>query len=124
MKELTGRADTLRVSALCLPERMTAIQQGFDSLLSATAAEFAVLQAALQIARGNHIRMIGIGTHLTTERLLRGAISTRGEVAVRALLRGVGRLNLNERDATFGGTPVQLLDDMGQVGGLQIGIHA
>src|SRR5262249_20814690 len=61
---------------------------------------------------------------LTTERLLVGAVRASDMVTAMAFLRAVGARDCSSADASFGGSPGDLLGEVGQIGGIERGVHA
>src|SRR5258707_13939154 len=109
MRGLTRRAAARSAAVLCSPVRMPLVEQAFDSLLVLTNPERLIIEAALQIAGGHNISMVRPSAALTAERLLVGTVGTGGEVAARAFLGGVSRVDGHQGDTAFGGSPFELL---------------
>jgi hypothetical protein len=118
------RAVGLGPTVLGRPVLVALVEQVLDGLLSATGSKLTVRQAAFQVASSHDMSMIGISAHLAAERLLVGAVSTMGEVAAWAALRGISRWNGDEGEAAFAGCPVELLEHVAELGRLQVTVQA
>ena len=67
--------------------------------------------------------MRAVATDHAAKRLLVASVGSIGIVTHATRLRGVGALNFRCCSAPLGGIPGDLLGDVRQVGGVQVGIH-
>ena len=77
----------------------------------------------LDVDRRVEIGMRAVATDHTAKRLLVGPVRTVDIVTDTALLRGIGASDPDGGDSSFGGIPGDLLGDVRQVGGVQVGVH-
>src|SRR5438128_201965 len=102
---------------------MPPVEQSLDLLLAATELHLAVGEARLMIARRVFVGVAAQAAHHTAERLLRGAIGVRDVLTARARLRGIGRLPSAGRLPALAPSPGQLLRQLAEVAGGEIGVH-
>jgi len=100
---------------------MPAQQQGFDGFPVLAGAQLLVCQAVLDVDGGVEISVRAVATDPTAKRLLVGPVGPVHVVAHAALLRGIGALDPDGSNSSFGGVPGDLPGDVPQVGGVQIG---
>jgi hypothetical protein len=67
--------------------------------------------------------MRGLMTGQAAKRLLIGSVLPMNVMTCIAFLRGIGAFHSGGLYPSFGGIPANLLGDMCQIGGIQIGIH-
>ncbi len=103
---------------------MPGVEQGFDFLLAATRLHLAVMEASLVIDRRIDIGMKSQAARLAAERLLFRPVGTGNEMTARAFLRRISRPPCLNGLPTLFGAPGELLGQVGQVGRIQIGVHA
>jgi hypothetical protein len=102
---------------------MPAQQQGFDGFPVLAGAQLLVCQAVLNVDGGVEISVRAVAADPTAKRLLVGPVGPVHVVAHAALLRGIGALDPDGSNSSFGGIPGDLPGDVPQVGGVQIGVH-
>ena len=103
---------------------MPPYEQRFDFFPIFAGVEFFVSPASFDF--GGRVE-IGVGlksTDLTAKRLLVGSVGSIWIMTDAALLRRVGAPDLSYGNAPFSCIPGELLGDVGQVGGVQVGIHS
>lgn len=98
-------------------------KQGFHLFAILANLQFPISQAVLDIGGGVEISMRPLPTDPTAKRLLIGPVRSIRIVAHTAFLGGIGTLDPFGPHAAFGGSPGDLLRDMGQIGGPQVGVH-
>jgi len=102
---------------------MPAQEQGFDCFSILAGTQFGISCSTRKIQSSVVVRMCLKTADLTAKRLLIGSVGTIYIMAHTAFLGGIGTLDPDRLSPTFGGIPGNLLGDMCQVGGTQIGIH-
>src|SRR5258708_10980129 len=102
---------------------MSLHEQGFDGFPVLAGTQFIVSPAMLDVDRCVEIGMRAMTANLTAKRLLVGPVGFVWVVAHTALLGGISALDSDCGYASFGGIPGELLGDVCQVGGVQIGVH-
>src|SRR5438874_12866631 len=102
---------------------MPPVQQGFDLVLAATALHLTVGEARLMIARRVFVGVAAQAAHHTAERLLCAAIGVRDVLTARARLRGIRRLPRAGPLPALAPSPGQLLRQLAEVAGGEIGGH-
>jgi hypothetical protein len=88
-------------------------KQGFDVSPSLTGLQFSIAKPFGNVGRGIQIGVEAVIADHTTERLLIWSIGSICVVTHTAFLRGIGGLDPGGLYPPFGGSPGQLLRDMG-----------
>src|SRR6266851_2550975 len=77
----------------------------------------------LDVCCSIQVSVCAVATDPTAKRLLVGPVGLIWIVAHAALLRSIGALDPDGGDAPLGTVPGDLLGDMRQIGGVQVGVH-
>src|SRR5258706_10345112 len=83
-----------------------------------------IAQSTRQVYCRVYVGMVGLPADHTAKRLLVGPVLAGHMMTAMAFLRGIGTLDFVGTHPAFGCTPSQLRRDMGQIGCVEIGVHA
>jgi hypothetical protein len=106
------------------PDLVSLGEYGLDRHAIRTRHQRLVIQPMRQILCRVDVGMRRVLADLTTERLLFGAVLASDMVTAMAFLRAVGARDCPSAEASFGGSPGDWLGEVGQIGGLELGVHA
>src|SRR5690242_6157326 len=122
--ERTRRAVGLRPTVLFTPFLVPAHKECFDFSPVFASLEFFVFPARFNVGGRVEISMGLKATDRTAKRLLVRPVGSICIMTDAALLRRVGAPDLSYGNSPFSGIPGELLRDVCQVGGVQVGIHS
>src|SRR5688500_2051217 len=101
---------------------MPRVQQGFHRFLAPTPLHLAVVEPSLKIDRRVLIGVDAETARLTAKRLLGWAIGTGDKITSRTSLRRTRRLACPRPLPTFPCAPGELLGQMAEIAGVEIGV--
>ena len=108
---------------LLLPLLMSLQEESFDFVLICATRYFFIPYSSCKIGSGVHIGMGLQSAYLTAKRLLIGPIGAIHKVAATAFLRGIGALDPGGPYPALGSIPGDLLGQVREVRGMQVGVH-